>query len=202
MKIYFSATITSNEKLKELYYKTIEQLKKDSHSVVEYRSEALDPAILAKMTDSEMQIEYKKLDKSLRNAEVYMADISEPSITVGYEISQALMHRKPVLVLKHQKALFHPMTSIQGNKSVYLKFKTYDERSFYSIVKRFLETAKDKIDTKFILIIPPTIDRYLEWNTRERGVPKAEVTREAIERAMKDDKNYQLHLKNDKITEE
>jgi uncharacterized protein (DUF302 family) len=197
MKIYFSATITSNDKLREIYKRVKEVLTKEGHSVFDYGSDNLEPSQLAQRSDTEIQSTYKQLDKYLKNAEVYIADISEPSVGIGYEISQALMLRKPCLVLKYQKAGFQPLATIQGNNSAYMKYKTYDERTLESIIKKFIGNSKDKIDTKFILIIPPEIDRYLEWNVREKGVTKAEITREAIEMVMRQDQRYQEYLQSE-----
>jgi hypothetical protein len=202
MKIYFSATITNNEKLRENYLKIIDIIRKEGHFVVENGSISLDSFLKSQSTENDTQSVYKRFDKFLRNAEVFITDISEPSVNSGYEISEALTQRKPVLVLRNQKSDLQILPLILGNKSPYLKYKTYEERNLQTILKKFLDSAEDKIDTKFILIIPPPIDRYLEWNARERSVPKAEVTREAIDRAMNNDKTYQTFIKKNEITEE
>ena len=62
-----------------------------------------------------------------------------------------------------------------------------------------LKDAKSLADTKFILIIPAEIDRYLEWNVREKGVSKAEITRDSIEKVMHTDEAYSKYLKDNGI---
>jgi len=44
---------------------------------------------------------------------------------------------------------------------------------------------------KFILIITPEIDRYLEWSSIERRMHKSQVVRAAIEKVIKRDGEYQ-----------
>ncbi len=196
MRVYFSATITENETLKSMYRLMLEYLKKNNHKVLDYGSDKLTPTMIISQDYDELKEKYRELDSYLKNSDVYIADISEPSVGIGYEISQAILLRKPVLALKYQKAPYHPLSTIKGNKNPYMRYKEYNERTIDTILKQFLDEAKDKIDTKFILIIPAEIDRYLEWNVRERGKPKAEITREAIEAMMLNDAKYQEYLKN------
>jgi hypothetical protein len=195
MKIYFSATVTDNSDLKKMYKLIKDYLAKEGHKVFEYGSDQIDPSELAERSDNEISQTFKDLDKYLRNADILIADISLSSVGIGYEISQAIMMKKPVLVLKYQKSNFEPLATIEGNKSAYLRYKVYNESSIEYVLKNFLIEAKDKVNTKFILIIPAEIDRYLEWNVREKGVSKAEVTRLAVEKIMENDEAYARYMK-------
>lgn len=49
-------------------------------------------------------------------------------------------------------------------------------------------------EIKFILILPPTIDKYLAWATSEHRMHKAQLVRGAIEETMLKDKEYQQFL--------
>jgi hypothetical protein len=202
MRIYFSATITENQARKTHYKRILDYFRKEGHKVLEYGSDLeLSNLINQDLNLDELRNQYKELDSFLKNSDVYVADVSEPSVSIGYEISQAVLLRKPVLVLKHQDSSFHPLSTIKGNKASHLKYKEYNDRTLDMILKNFLSDAKDKIDTKFILIFPSVIDRYLEWNARERGIAKAEVTRESIEKVMASDKKYQEYLKSEGINQ-
>lgn len=194
MKIYYSATVTDNETLRSIYKNVVDLLKKEGHNVFEYGSDRIDPSQLANREDSDIVDTYKELDKYLRNSDMLIADVSLPSVGIGYEVSQAIIMKKPVLVLKYQKSGYEPLATIEGNKSAYLQYKVYNETSINHALKNFLTFAKDKVNTKFILIIPAEIDRYLEWNVREKGVSKAEITRNAVEEMMKDDKQYEKYM--------
>lgn len=195
MKVYFSATITENNELKNSYKEIIETLKKQGHKVLEYGSDQIEPQNLLNRNEEEIKKVYKELDNFLKQADVYIAEISQPSIGIGYEISQAISNRKPVLALNHKhKSDFQPLATIEGNKSKYLQHATYTEGNLKNIVNDFLNTAKQKLDTKFILIIPAEIDRYLEWASDYKRMHKAQIVRNAIENYMEKDEEWQEFL--------
>lgn len=61
-------------------------------------------------------------------------------------------------------------------------------------IKVLEKEIKSRINIKFIFIISPAIDNYLEWAAEEKDTPKAEIVRESIENTMHKDKEYQLFL--------
>lgn len=190
MKINFIAAPTKSDKLKEMYKNLINHLRKDGHTVLDHRPHELDPEILVTQTDEEIADHYKKLEKYMKNCDVLIADISLPDIGTGYEISQAISLRKPVLALNFEYSDFHPIARIKGNKNKYLQYREYNEESLETTVKGFIEDAKDKLDTKFILIISSEIDKYLEWASKNKRMHKAQTVRIAVEKMMAKDKDY------------
>jgi hypothetical protein len=50
---------------------------------------------------------------------------------------------------------------------------------------------------KFIFIISPEIDKYLEWVSNERRMHKSQIVREAIENQANKDKEYQEFLRDE-----
>ena len=161
MKVYFSATITDDKIYKELYERIIHTIKKDGHKVLEYGAHKIDPRKLLNRSEADIKNVYKELDKFLKQADVYITDISLPSVGIGYEISQAIATRKPVLALNYEKKEYQPLATLEGNKSKYLRYETYTKDNIQEIIQSFLKDAKEQLDTKFILIIPPEIDQYL-----------------------------------------
>lgn len=146
--------------------------------------------------------------KNIKNCDVILAEVSYSSSGLGYEISLALEEKKPVIAiynmtedLNHPKHIPSVPTSLKGNTSKYLLLREYDLKNLEKILELAMKDTKDLVDTKFILIIPPEIDKYLEWNARERNKAKAEVTREAIEKIMLEDEKYQEYLKQTKEQE-
>lgn len=195
MKIYFSATITEDKDLKANYKKIIDTLKSMGHDVLQYGSDHLDPTELVNRSDDEIETAYKMLDKLMKQADAVITEISLPSVGVGYEISEAISQKKPVLALTFSKAKFQPLATIEGNKSKFIKYVKYDKESIEETLKGFISDSKDIIDTKFILIISPEIDKYLEWAAGERRMHKAQIVREAVEDMMHKDKDYKTFLK-------
>lgn len=190
VRIYFSATITKNDELRDLYTSIIDALKKEGHKVFEYGSSELDPAKLINRSENEIAKAYNDLSKFLKQADIFIADISESSVGIGYEIAQALSLKKPALVLKHKDAKFEPLATLEGNKSKLLQYEQYEKTEIAKIINTFVKESKSKLDTKFILIISPEIDRYLEWAAEHRRMHKAQIVRQAVEDMMRKDKDY------------
>lgn len=195
MKIYFSATITADKDLKNNYKTIVDTLKKSGHEVLQYGSDHLSPTELVNRTDEEIEKAYKMLDKLMKQADIVVAEISLPSVGIGYEISEAISQKKPVLALTYKKADFQPLATIEGNKSKFIKYVKYDQENIITVLNSFVEESRSIIDTKFILIISPEIDKYLNWAADERRMHKAQVVRNAVEDMMNKDKEYKAFLK-------
>lgn len=194
MKVYFSATITDDEQYKSSYKKILNILKQGKHDIYEYGSDQLDTSKILSQSDDEILKIYRELDKFLKQADVYIADISLPSVAIGYEISQAIVLRKPVLALINEKSSFQPLATIKGNKSRYLELEKYNVDTLPKILKDFMKKSKKKLDSKFILIVSPEIDSYLTWSSQENRMHKAQIVRDAIEKVMNKDTEYKRFL--------
>lgn len=195
MKVYFSATITDSTESRERYKKIIDLLKKSGHKVFEYEQDKLTPKDLANRSEESIQKAYKLLSDKLKGSDIYIADVTYQSVGIGYEISQAIMERKPVLVLSHESAGETPMATIQGQNNKFINYAEYNNDTLEKITNGFIDEAKEKLDTKFILIISPDIDKYLKWASDEYRMHKAQIVRDAIEEAIKKDKDYKEYLK-------
>lgn len=195
MKVYFSASVTDDATQKARYAKIIEQIKELGHDVLQYEVSKLNPQEMMGRSDTDIKNAHKKLSQYMRQADVYVTEITKASVGVGYEISQALSDKKPVLVLIHESEPFKSRATLLGNTSKLITYTKYQEDELGSIMKSFLDNAKSSIDTKFILIISPEIDKYLEWSASERRQHKAQIVRNAIEDTMEKDKEYKAFLK-------
>ncbi|KXK09749.1 MAG: hypothetical protein UZ20_WS6002000317 [candidate division WS6 bacterium OLB21] len=77
-----------------------------------------------------------------------------------------------------------------------LTFAEYkDNTTIEKATVDFVYSVKSMLDTKFILIISPEIERYLEWVSDNRRMHKAQVVRRAVEDTMEKDKEYKDYLK-------
>lgn len=195
MKVYFTHSRTVPQKQLDLFLNYFER----NGITVLQRNIPDDPF---KMDFAEAEKMYATNVRMIRNADIVVSESSYISNDIGYDTSLALNEKKPVLVFFNMtenkddpRHIKNVPIGIKGNKSRYLMLKEYDAGNFERSMNLALTNAKELVDTKFILIIPPEIDRYLEWNAKERGLAKAEVTRDSIEKAMKTDDKYQAYLK-------
>jgi nucleoside 2-deoxyribosyltransferase len=193
MKLYYTASIRLNKQNSE-----IQDLIKEASKNLNFKFESVYSKFdkveeYANLSDEAAFEVFRTAQKSLKEADVVVADVSHPSDRIGYEVATALAERKPVLALLHKSAKMAP--PIQGNKSKYLEVARYDQTSeIKKLVADFLEQAKKMVDTKFILIISPEIDKYLEWASNTRRQHKAQIVRNAVEEVFEKDKEYKAFL--------
>ncbi len=195
MKIYYTHSI----KLPEAISERVEKIIENSGGKLQSR---VRPKSYSNFDLNEAESIYRSNVNLIKSSDIVIADISYTSSAVGYEISLALEEKKPVICIYNIKEftdkenlLQHVPVNLKGNTSKYLLLKEYSSESLPKLLELAIKDAKSLADTKFILIIPPEIDKYLEWNVREKGVSKAEITRHAIENMMADDKAYLDYMK-------
>ncbi|MBN1915653.1 hypothetical protein JW796_01490 [Candidatus Dojkabacteria bacterium] len=134
---------------------------------------------------------YKKNQRLIKNADVIVAETTDFSSGIGYLIAKALNDKKPVLALYNKALGDKPSNIIKASSlSKLLTFNEYTEEGLSQSVKKFLNKVRKILDTKFILIISPQIDRYLEWAADFRRMHKAQIVRNAIEEMMGKDTEY------------
>jgi len=186
-------TITSKQ---DVLGHLVDAFTKKGHVIIDSIIKTSDQAVYTKDEEQLLQL-YKKLQGEVKTSDFLVAEISEPSSGIGYLISQAVAEKKPVLVLMKEDTKGNAPLPLTVGDNKYIHFETYKdiEPEIEEIVARFLNKMKDIIDTKFILIISPDIDKYLEWASQERRMHKAQLVREAIEGQMNKDKEYQQFLK-------
>jgi hypothetical protein len=190
MKIYFIASSAYYLSHKDEFHKIKERLNKlgegEVYTVTDKKNEGdyEDPVKLV-----------QSAEKLIQNSDVVIAEGSLASPGLGYDIAKAITLKKPVLVLSHEDLSKLGTPHALRLNSKLLSYKEYNDKNLEEVVRVFLKEAKNLLDTKFILIIPAEIDRYLEWASKEKRMHKAQLVREAIESLIDDDAEYQDYLK-------
>lgn len=130
--------------------------------------------------------------KKIKNCDVAVFESTYPAEGIGYEIGFAISQRKPVLILVNRNYKTFLAEIIEGIPSNLKQLTYYEKKEEISnILKNFTDHSKGLIDSKFILIISPEIDRYFEWAKKNRRLHKAQVARDAIFKQMEEDKEWQ-----------
>lgn len=142
---------------------------------------------------------YKRNQKLIKECDFLVAEITQFSSGIGFLIASALNEKKPVLTLfnaEKGKVISSVLkASAESNKLLaYQEYKTDEELN--SVLKSFTNDVKQKLDTKFILIIPAEIDRYLEWAADFRRMHKSQIVRKAIEAQIELDEEWKNKTEN------
>lgn len=194
MKIYITASIRlTDESMKDIN-NLVKHLESKGHNVNKYKL-AGDYAKKQSFDEGDLSEYHKKMMNSIKQCDVVIADISTKSSGLGYEVAIALQERKPILALFRGRPQDHSSLSLSSNPSKLLKLRNYTPETINQVAEDFLKEAKEQIDTKFILIISPEIDKYLSWASDERRMHKAQLVRNAVEEMMAKDKDYKQFLK-------
>lgn len=188
MKAFFIAD-RKDEHLYSSYTQIIEELKSQGLDVD-------DSHIHRTPEQDEMNVEmaYKNNLRGIKNADFVIAEISKLSSGIGFLIASALNEKKPVVVLNNTAVNPKPSKMIKGAQNRLLIYFPYETSAIKDVINKALTNIKQKLDTKFILIIPAEIDRYLEWASKERRMHKAQLVREAVENIIEEDLDYQNYL--------
>jgi hypothetical protein len=118
---------------------------------------------------------------AISKADVIVAEATEKSFFVGYQVAQAVSQKKPVLILVHSDAL---QGLVELTKtSDFLSGAKYTPETVKGILDKFIaENTVDVKDMRFNFFIDRPIYNYLRWASFKTGKTKAEVIRELIER--------------------
>jgi nucleoside 2-deoxyribosyltransferase len=196
MKIYF----TQSSRLPVAVFKQIESQCGFMGHVLTYRARSEDRGEATKESCTKAFIENHN---KILSADIVVAECSYHSNGLGFELAYALEHSVPVIALynikedtENQFHINHIITSIAGNTSRFILPREYTSKTLSDVLKGALESAAELTDSKFNLIIPFKINRFLDWAAKKKGKTKSEVTREAIELLMKNNSEYKEYFEN------
>ncbi len=191
MKIYFSASISSAPKShRELYLKITQTLKDLGHRVIaehlfgKYAKQFLDKKW---ENTGEVIALHRKMIAWKHQADIVVVEASYPSISLGQEVSYAIAHNKPTIVLFLKGREPHILQSVGDD---YLHLAEYDENTLKKVLTDYIEYAKDTADTRFNFFISSEIDAFLDWVSKERKVPRAVFLRQLIEEDLLRNRKY------------
>lgn len=134
MEIFFSGSIRGGRSDRDRYAELIHHL--DTHGTV-LTEHIAEPDVEQKeaaegLTDTDI---YEQDMAWLRRADILVAEVTQPSVGVGYEVGRAAAMGTPTLCLYHQAGDHDCSAMIRGNDGVEL------------LAYEALDTAKDRIDT-------------------------------------------------------
>lgn len=136
MKIYFAGSIRGGRDDQELYFSIIAELQKYGNVLTEHIGDkALTGLGEVKRTDKEI---FLRDMEWVGEADVVVAEVSTPSLGVGYELGQAEAMKKAVLCLYREVEGKRLSAMVAGN--TYFEVRTYKNLDdVISILKKYFE---------------------------------------------------------------
>lgn len=118
MKIYFAGSIRGGRDDQELYSLVIEELQKFGTVLTEHLG---SPSLTSQGESSGDAFIYERDMEWVRESDTVVAEVSTPSLGVGYEIGQAQALGKPVLCLYRPQEGKRLSAMLSGNSYVAIR---------------------------------------------------------------------------------
>lgn len=141
MKIYFSGAISGGRSRQPLYQKIVSYLKAlDAGVLTEHVAHAQVLRCESNLSAPEI---FKRDMRLIALCDGLIAEVSTPSLGVGYEIATALQQGKPVLCLCEEGVFLTRM--LTGNTDPYLIIKFYkNETEWQNFLAGFVQQLRHK----------------------------------------------------------
>ena len=146
----------------------------------------------AHVVGKEDEADFDKVDAVIVNGQ-------DENSQQAYVIALALAKQKSVLyLLAKGQAISTRVESLRADKKLkdYFSFSYFSKKKLAGLIENFVRKSEqgnlvEVPSIKFTLRITPSIERYLQWKSKELGLSKADFLRNVIENdVMGKDKNY------------
>jgi nucleoside 2-deoxyribosyltransferase len=141
MKVYFAGSIKGGRTHARSYRRIVETLVSLGCDVLNPHVAAEDPTV-GEPGPTEV---YERDMAWLRSSDLLVADVTQPSLGVGYEIGVAVSSRKPVLCLHRNDVDPRSLSfMIQGNTEPHLAVRRFDESSLDAVLRDFIVSHQSR----------------------------------------------------------
>lgn len=181
MTCYFTASIVGKKYYLANYKRIVNFIEKKGIKIqAEHILNTSEDEI--KLESREKRIAFhKQLEKWIRLSDFMVAEVSFPSISVGYEISLAVHMNKPVLILYSDT----PPSLLAHHEDENVICEKYTNNTFKEIIDDFIGFIDSKSDCRFTFFITSEIAAFLNKIQKEQKIPKSVYIRKLIMEKMK-----------------
>lgn len=181
-KIYFTASLSGKPVLEKHYEAIVDYLTSWGYQVKAdhiLRSNAKE--VVYGQSGKDAEDNYHQLVKWIEEADVFVAEVSNSSLSVGYEIALAMEISKPVVVfhLKGGRAVI-----LERIKSEKLQIVEYDLNDLEESLKDAIDQAFESVEVRFNFFINPKMLAFLSRAAKQRNISRSELIRELITKEM------------------
>lgn len=182
MTIYFSASLSGRKKYEQNYRLIASELQALGHKVIyEYLFERTRVEV-----DSQTEQEKLKRQRNLlewkRDADLIVAEVSNPSFGQGQEIEDAIRLRKPVLALHVIETQPHILTA--GVEDLVFVVP-YTPDTLKTILSENMEALSRGEMRRFTMLLPADLTEHLDRLRVTKNIPRSEYIRKLIRTDMK-----------------
>lgn len=150
-KVYFVASLVAKDEY-GWAFKEIAKILKAKGYIVSDDVNKVSAQEAREYTDKEIKDYYRSVQQRIKEADIFVAELSKPSSAVGYEIGFAVANDKPSLVLRSDKLKTEPGAPLRGNPSKHLNIFKYNKYNLEEVIESFLKKAERGILAKKVPI--------------------------------------------------
>ncbi|MCL5003668.1 MAG: nucleoside 2-deoxyribosyltransferase [Patescibacteria group bacterium] len=188
MKIYFAASLSGKAKYQKNYERIIDVLTGLGYKLVSDHVLNTEYNQVRDASDKELVKYYERTLKNISSADLVVAEVSQPTIGIGHEISIALEKNKPVLVLQVSGSLVPQILKAVPTNTV--RIVKYTLENIEEVLTQEIANLKGSAPIRFNFFISPEINDYLDWISRVKRVPRAVYLRDLLGKEMEKNKEY------------
>jgi hypothetical protein len=179
MYIYFTGSLSGKKQHGNNYMRIIEYLVSRGHTVIADHIMSTSEDTVRKSSRKEKHEFQKRVEAWIENCDCVIAETSQPSVSVGYEIGLALQMNKSILIMHSPDT--DPPSLFGDHESENVVATTYSRDNYSRVVEDFLHFAQNNHDVKFTFYIPPRHAHYLDKVSKRQKISKSAYLRELIE---------------------
>jgi len=181
MRVFFICSPRSNLENARAIFKTVEE--KGYKHTTDFVSK-VEPHAFYRAGDEVWQERYKSWVRDIAKADICVFEVSIHSLAVGQLIQEAIRREKPVIALYYQGQKPHFLRGTEGSETR-VQLVEYTLDSLKDILADAFDVATELLTTRFTMLMPPDMTRFLDKIGEERSVSRSEYIRSLITREMK-----------------
>lgn len=144
---YFVAPLYAKNKLGDIYKEVADILESNGFEVHDDVNK-VNAEDAKKMSDQEIAKYFTEVEKLIRQCDIFVAELTEPSPSVGYEIGYAIANSKPVLILRDENSQGTLGAPFRANSSKLITILKYNEDNLKHELEKFIRKAEKGIFVK------------------------------------------------------
>jgi hypothetical protein len=190
MKIYFTASLRGKKEFGNNYVAIVNSLVKQGNKVFSDHIIKSEPNSHLSQSKEEAKKNYDKVLSAIKKADVFVAEVSTQSLSVGHEVTEAMAINKPMIIL--YSGTDNRPGLLFGSVYDKMQIIRYDEdmNNLDGILAKAVEDAMKHADVRFNFFVSPKILAYLDWVAQKRMIPRSVYLRNLIEKEMKKNKDF------------
>ena len=180
MKVFFSCSPRSNLSHSRAIYQAVGNL---GHKHVTNFVATVDPETFYNVDEGIWEERYTQWLKDIAASEVCLFEVSIHSLAIGQLLQEAISREKPMIALYYQGQRPYFLRGTEGSKSR-VQLVEYTLENVKDVLSDAFELATELLTTRFTMLMPSEMTRFLDKINEEEGRSRSEFIRDLIAQEM------------------